>query len=339
MDDKLKPMLAININGDLSRLPEEFTATEKLDGNRLSVRLEDGGWIVRTRGGNVVDNINLDMSRMANQYIYDGELVHVKQYQKSMQIRQFLRGEIDISEIDKTPTRRYFQMLNGELKKSKPDMSKMVYVIFDCLDKEPTSKGATYLKRREILDKFKTIENQHVKILGTLMQAGRNFGSMVDLPVSFDADAIIPTIEDLFRTVIVAGGEGLMINDNNALYVNGVNDERTSVILKYKHVETMDMLVEGVNLGSKTNPKWAKDLNLTLTKSNGDVVKVVVGNGLSRLEKELFGKDPSQIIGKIVEVNHYGLTQNKKNQGTKNYSLRHANITVIRHDKTSTSEH
>ena len=70
---------------------------------------------------------------------------------------------------------------------------------------------------------------------------------------------------------------------------------------------------------------------------DGIVYQCKVGSGLSEAERYLWAADPNKIIGKIVEVAYFSLSQDKNNQGTSVYSLRFPRFKKIRTDKDTTS--
>ena len=59
--------------------------------------------------------------------------------------------------------------------------------------------------------------------------------------------------------------------------------------------------------------------------------------GLSDEQRELWAMDPSLIVGKIIEVGYFSMSQNANLNGTKYYSLRFPRLKQVRYDKEVTS--
>ena len=62
-----------------------------------------------------------------------------------------------------------------------------------------------------------------------------------------------------------------------------------------------------------------------------------VGSGLSDEDRYFWILHPDQIVGKIIEVAYFSLSQDKNAQGTNTYSLRFPRFKRIRTDKNETS--
>ena len=72
-------------------------------------------------------------------------------------------------------------------------------------------------------------------------------------------------------------------------------------------------------------------------EETGTIYECKVGSGLSDEQRWIWASDPDRIIGKIVEVAYFSISQDKSIRGSKLYSLRFPRLKKVRSDKDSTS--
>ena len=72
---------------------------------------------------------------------------------------------------------------------------------------------------------------------------------------------------------------------------------------------------------------------------DGKVITVSVGSGLSDEQRLQWAMKPSDILGKIVEIQYFSLSQDGKNKGSNYYSLRFPRLKTVRTDKSNTSQY
>ena len=85
--------------------------------------------------------------------------------------------------------------------------------------------------------------------------------------------------------------------------------------------------------GTGRNADRIGKLVCRITTHDGKYIEAKVGSGLHDDDRD---KDPSEFIGKIIEVQYFEIT---KSQGREGLSLRHPVFLGIREDKISTSEY
>ena len=73
------------------------------------------------------------------------------------------------------------------------------------------------------------------------------------------------------------------------------------------------------------------------TLPNGSKISCKVGTGLSDEQRTRWAMYPTDIIGKIVEIAYFSLSQSKNTYGTTQYSLRFPRLKKVRTDKNETS--
>ena len=131
------------------------------------------------------------------------------------------------------------------------------------------------------------------------------------------------------------GGEGLMINLASGKYTH----KRTDQLLKLKQVQSIDMIVTGIQEGSGKYEYMVGAINCIIDTDDGKHIEVSVGSGLSDEQRADWMLRPEKIIGKIVEIQYFSMSQDGKNKGSNNYSLRFPRLKVVRTDKSTTSQY
>lgn len=184
------------------------------------------------------------------------------------------------------------------------DKEKLQFHVFDFVPVQEFMSGLTTLRykaRRTIMDyAFAMLPKlQHVKPV-TVFYTG-----------VFDEEVIMTSL----KQVEAMGGEGVMIN----LMEAGYECKRSKGLLKVKSFKDADVLVTDVVEGTGKN----------LGKLGNVVVKFLyegremaceVGSGFNDEEREHYWNNPQELIGKVVEIKYFEVTQNQKD--VTKYSLR-----------------
>lgn len=310
--DGIAPMLAKKYDGKIKYDSKGYFITEKLDGNRCIASYENGKWIFRSRNGKLM-HVDFDMGDLPKEFVYDGEVMSRQQTNASVKLHLNIRYGLYNNKVYDNE----FNETSGLINRHTLDKD-LVYNIFDVmLDDVP------YIERREELDKFRGVyeTGNDVRILPTIGSAYyRNLND---------------TVEDLLHRVCAMGGEGIMINLAGASY----NHKRTDQLLKFKKVYTMDMKVTGLQEGTGKYEGLVGALQCECVTDDGKIVTASVGSGLSDEQRFKWSINQSDIVGHVVEVAYFSLSQDSKNKGTNLYSLRFPRLKSVREDKNSTSEY
>lgn len=296
----ISPMLAKKYDPD--RIPDdnEYYLTEKLDGNRCVARynVQLSKWEFFSRSGKPL-KVDFDMKDLPTEYIFDGEILSIDQI--------------------KNPSQENFNTLSGIINSKQRDKTRLIYAIFDLMI-NISYKERTLVIREICAQKLKDNPSSNVMILPLLAICNKQ--------------ELNKTVQYYLDLITSKGGEGVMINLGSWSYQH----KRTDKLLKVKNVYTMDMEVINVIPGTGKYEGLVGSLECVICSKNGEPeYHCLVGSGLSDFEREQWAIHPEKIIGKIVEVAYFSLSQDKSTRGSLSYSLRFPRFKGVRKDKNTTS--
>ena len=301
--DGLAPMLAKKFE-DVKLHNDLYYVTEKLDGNRCIARYDGSKWLFTSRNGKTL-KVNIDMGDLPTDVVYDGELLSPQQTLDSQNAFFALMHNIQI------PTYGgQFNSTSG-LINSKAKDKKLVYNIFDVMTDD------AYYERRAFLDSLHCTSNE-TRILPVLAKVNCNYEH---------------SIANILDTMTNAGAEGIMLNEATAKYQH----KRTNDLIKVKNTYTIDMLVKDWEYGNGKYDGMVGALQCVAITDDGKHIEASIGTGLSDEQRMIWADDPALIIGKIVEVSYFSMSQSSGTYGTKLYSLRFPRLKRVRYDKEVTS--
>lgn len=307
----VSPMLAKKFEGDIKFAKDGYFVTEKLDGNRCIASWDGEKWNFTSRNGKPM-HVLFDMSEMNRNYIYDGEVLSPNQTKRSIDLANYIKGS---SEYNNTNDDE-FNTTSGLINRHNTN-KKLVYNIFDIVD-----TNSSYYDRRLELDKYVEQDVPSDIRIVPILAYYKNANDLKD------------DIWRLLNKVTDTGAEGLMINLADSTYLN----KRTDQLLKLKKVYTMDMKVTDWSYGTGKYEGMLGNLYCEAV-FDGKNVSCSVGTGISDEQRSEWASYPDEIIGKIIEVSYFSLSQESVNRGTNKYSLRFPRLKQVRTDKTETSQY
>ena len=309
--DGLAPMLAKKYEGSIKYDPRGYILTEKLDGNRCIASYEDDKWVFRSRNGKIM-HVNFDMGDLPKEFVYDGEVMSRQQTNASIRLTSNLNCGAAFKVYNNE-----FSETSGLINRHSLDKD-LVYNIFDImLDDIP------YIDRRLELNRMAESYDLSSDIRIVPALATSNITTL---------DSVA---SDFLHRVCNMGGEGIMINLASASY----NHKRTDQLLKFKQVQSMDMKVMYIEEGRGKYEGMVGALICACERDDGTIVEASVGSGLTDEQRGEWMYFPETIIGKIVEVQYFSLSQDSKNKGSELYSLRFPRLKSVRTDKNKSSEY
>lgn len=301
--DGLAPMLAKKFE-DVKLKDGVYYATEKLDGNRCTARYDGSKWLFTSRNGKPL-KVNIDMGDLPTDVVYDGELLSREQTYDSIAATDAIKNHSIIQKY-----KGKFNTTSGIIN-SKYKNKDLVYNMFDIMTDD------TYVARRQYLDSIINRVSPETRIVPVLAIINCNYEN---------------TVGNLLDKLTTAGAEGLMLNNGAALYQH----KRTNDLIKVKNTYTTDMLVVDWEYGTGKYDGMVGALHCEAI-ADGKRIEAKVGTGISDEQRQLWADDPSEIVGKIVEVGYFSMSQNSGTYGTKLYSLRFPRLKRVRYDKEITS--
>lgn len=299
--DQTAPMLAKKLDDKtllkLNRL-DKYYLTEKLDGNRCIAYNDGIEWHFVSRNGKEM-HVSFDMSQFPINMIFDGEVLSKEQTKMSIK-RTTGQGIVKENLSDE------FSKTSGLINSHTLDKD-LVYNIFDIID-----EFSTYEERRNILNQFHNTND--IRILPILLTV--DYGDLFNKSSS------------LLNYITDVGGEGIMINSGSSEYVH----KRDPRLLKFKKVYSIDMKVVDIEYGTG---KYEGEIGaLKCIADDGDRhIECMVGTGLSDEQRFKWSIRSNEILGKIVEVGYFSLSQNSNTSKSNSYSLRFPRLIKVRSDK------
>lgn len=296
---EFKVMLAHRYEKYAEKLDETFYITTKLDGHRTIVFYDGGNVEFRTRNGHLIEGlgeIERDIKAL---------------FTASASENVILDGEIIAAGLDPKEDDVYKE--TSKKLRRHGHKTGVEFHIFDMLPREEFDEGTSTLgyadRRAQLTALFATKEQEEI---GTV--------KLVDTVYVGDDKSVIP---NLLADAIENGEEGLMLNTGAGLYSN----KRTKDILKIKQFYDDDVLVTGVFEGTG---KYENKMGGVIISYKGYEVKV--GSGWSDADREYYWNNQQDILGQVIEVQHFGESTNSKND---DISLRFPTFSGrVRTDKT-----
>lgn len=297
---KISPMLGKKLDFcKLAKSSNGYFITEKLDGNRCTSQYN-----YSTDDWEFFSRSGKPLRVKFNMSMFPKDLV----FDGEIMQRKALEG---------SKSQQVFNETSGIINSKYGSKSDLVYVIFDIIDTEHT-----YEYRRNILNGLQHCCNEGVRILPLLAAYST-------------LDELEQNLQSHLQLITSRGGEGLMINLGDRPY----EQKRTDGLLKVKEVQTMDMKVIDLLAGTGKNEGLVGALECFCEDAEGRKYSCRVGSGLSDSQRFNWAEHPEQILGKIVEVAYFSISQDVSTRGSNNYSLRFPRLKGIRTDKNSTSEY
>lgn len=306
--EDISPMLAKKFSYDKlppnkdKRFNEIYYITEKLDGNRCLARynIQLKKWEFYSRSGRR-HKVSFDMGNLPIGNVYDGEILSIEQIEN--------------------PSQANFNKLSGALNSKYGNKEHLIYMIFDI-----TNMDSSYTVRRNYLNCLAIQmsrdkqEYKNVRILPLLAEAS--------------ADNVNEVVSEQLEKIESKGGEGVMVNLGSRKYEH----KRTDALLKVKSVYTMDMRVRDILPGTGKYAGLVGSLYcVAYDEESNCYFECNVGSGLSDLQRARWSDKPDEILGEVVEIAYFSLSQSESARGTNTYALRFPRFKGIRDDKIDTS--
>lgn len=270
---------------------EWFALSQKLNGNNCAYYK---GKLISRQGKPFtgLDHIIKDIEQLPKHenYMFNGELIR-KNYD-------------NLSDNDN------FQIGTGIINSDESDKSCIKFVIYECIPNEEFENGESKLK-------YKARREQVLNPL-TIAISRLQTDNLEVVPIIYegsDKSVIQPLLDKADKD----GWEGLMLNKDTKW-----KNKRNNGILKVKSFKHADILCTNIVEG---DGKYKDTLGLIKCDYKGH--ELGVGSGFTDEQRNYYWNNPSEIIGKIVQIKFKGETKNK-NGGI---SVQFPIFEIVRDDK------
>lgn len=261
-----------------------FEKPEKLEGKSFAVTTKiDGGRIIAIK-----DNGKVEFYTRAGQR-YEGLVDLEEEMLRTFPDGTVLDGEITILDDKGIPSKEAYKRAM-KITRSDGEKHGLKMKCFDAMyiDEWKNQKCThDYIERRMLLKGLYGSESNH-----------KYFEVIPELYRGDDTSKILELLDE----AIANKEEGVMINLLDAPYEFG----RTWSLMKVKKMNTLDLEIVGFEEGSG---RLSGTLGAILVRyKDGNIVKV--GSGFSDGLRDLLWTEPTDMIGKIVEVQYFEETSN-----------------------------
>ena len=273
---------------------KKFCISTKLDGGRLVGIKEDGNISFFTRQGQLMEGLN-DIAEELKDFLPDNYV---------------LDGELLLENKDGLPSKDLYRETMKESRK-KGIKKNLIFNAFDIIPLEEFRRGKSKdncFKRKEFLHSLFNKEYKWIKEVEILYK-GKDINKIIEL-----LDKAVANEE-----------EGVMVNLDLPYEC-----KRTDNILKVKKFNEADVRVLGVYEGTGENVGKLGGIEIQF-EHEGELYSCNCGSGFNKEERILYWKQPDLLIGKIVTIDYFEVSQASK---TKLCSLRFPAWTgMMRDDK------
>ncbi len=275
---------------------KSFIITEKLDGVRCMLIFNEVGEpsFFSRAGKPFHDMIELtqEVKQLDPKMVYDGELL--------------LAVDEPINSAD-------LYRLTVKVTAKDGNKTGLIYNVFDALPKKDLLNGGCSIPCEErkacLREALTRLSLPHIK----------------EVPILY-AGEDIKQIDILCDEYTDKGREGVMVNIADAPY----ECKRTKNLLKVKRFNTADVRVLEWEEGTGANKGKLGAVIVEFIAPDNKKYTCKVGSGFQKEEREEFFANPEKIVGHIIEVGYFELSQNQKDNG---YSLRFPTFKGLRNDK------
>ncbi len=275
---------------------KSFIITEKLDGVRCMLIFNDVGEpsFFSRAGKPFHDMIELseEVKKLDPKMVYDGELL--------------LAADESINSAD-------LYRLTVKVTAKDGNKTGLIYNVFDALPKKDLLNGGCSIpceeRKARLREELNQLSLPHIK----------------EVPILY-AGTDMKQIDILCDEYTDKGREGVMVNIADAPY----ECKRTKNLLKVKRFNTADVRVLEWEEGTGANKGKLGAVIVEFIAPDNKKYTCKVGSGFQKEEREDFFAHPEKIVGHIIEVGYFELSQNQKDNG---YSLRFPTFKGLRNDK------
>ena len=279
-----------------------YIATEKIDGNRRLIMNKATGVEIYTRSGRR-DKGLLELERQVKTYlpvgyVFDTECVACGNYADNVALRQATAARLNSRGTRFGIIAKVFDMMTQEEYDCGISNKKAAERKADIASLFGDTKGMQLLKEHRLISED----------YSSFDDASEKCANIIGLPI-LGIVHNMPEASALAQPVWDRNGEGLMLVD--ALSTYEVNPNPRKTLLKIKATEEAVVKVVDVIEGTNSNEGKLGALLVEFTGKDNQHYTFSVGSGFTQYEREAYWLEPSTIIGKQIEIEHFGESLNK----------------------------
>ena len=279
---------------------KKIIITEKIDGVRMvGIVDEEGNVKFYSRQGKPMEGyVDIEAAVKAlgvKNIVIDGEVVVEDYY--TMNSKECYKSTMKIVGSDS------------------PEKVGLVWRIYDCLPlsafKEGVCKTKTSARKKYIDDKVEQLKKkefekgvQNLSVDHVYEDAHINSKFLKPLPILYYGAYDENVINEIHREIVKNGGEGVMINIDDAAY----ECKRTTNLLKVKVMHDCDLRIIGFEEG-EVGSKFEGTLGAVVVDYKG--YKLRVGSGFSQEERDYFWNNQDELLGRVISVQYFEETTNE----------------------------
>ena len=264
----------------------EFVLQEKLDGGRLTVHKENGNVRCVSRQGKLiiglVDIENDVLNMKEDNFVLDGEIL--------------LTDRVNI------PSKLQYKATMKIISTKAPEKHGVTLNVFDWVS---TTEWKAQKSTKSYSERYNT--------LNTLLE--KTAPAHIHLCENIYKGSDVSVIDKLIVDAKAKEWEGLMVRFTDSVY----SWKRTNDLLKVKPFKEMDFYITGVYEGTNSNAGRLGGFNCEVETKTFGKLTVDVGGGYSEEERINFWNRRNELIGRIISVQYFEITQNTT---TMKYSVR-----------------
>lgn len=285
-----------------------YIATEKIDGNRRLCANKETGVEIYTRSGRRdygLVEIEEQVAQLPKGYVYDSEGTKIGDFRDNVECRQASASLFNSEGMRRGGKIQIFDMIPqaeydaGISKRNAVERKIMLCFLFGDLE------GCKILRP--------LISNETAE--GILTEVCSITTSLLPYQLAnVEALPIIGIVHNMKEALAMAqpfweaGKEGLMLNEIHGKYEVSPNPRKH--LLKIKATIESVVRVIRVYEGCNSNVGTLGGFVVTFTASDGLPYTFNVGGGLSAWQRDYYWNNPQDIVGKDIEIEHFGESVN-----------------------------
>lgn len=263
----------------------EFCIQEKLDGFRCTAWKENGNVKLISRQGKLITGL-VDVEKAIKKIPYDYFV---------------LDGELLLTDRENVPSKMQYKATSKIVSTKDEEKHGITLNVFDMISvKEWNSKNCKI-----------NYEIRYSQLCELLKNHNSDLSIVPNIVVTDD----VSQIEKYLSEAKEKGWEGIMVRFMDSKY----EWKRSSNLLKVKPFLEMDMRIIGLEEGTNSNKGRLGALICEVEHPEYGKIKTKIGGGFAEFERIAFWDMKDELIGRIVSVQYFEVTQNTT---TGEYSLR-----------------